>query len=86
MRATSRSRVTEPSVSARSTMLPNSSGVVRRPSVCTDSVKAPGDTAGAWLMAPAATCRLAARIASMTSPAVRLWAATRAGSSHTRIE
>ena len=34
---------------------------VSRPSVCTDSWKAPGDVAGGWLIAPAATCRLAAR-------------------------
>jgi hypothetical protein len=86
MRATSRSRVTEPSGSARSTMLPNSSGEVRRPSVLTVSVKPPGETAGAWLIAPAATCRLAARMAIISSVAVRLWPATRAGSSQTRIE
>ncbi len=67
-------------------MLPNSSGALRRPSVCTVSVNAPGDVAGAWLIEPAATCRLAARMAMMTSEAVRPRAATFAGSSHTRIE
>ena len=82
----SRRRVTEPSGSARITMFSNSSGELSRPRVRTDKVKAPGDTAGAWFTAPAATWRLAARNARTTSPAVRLRAATRAGSSQTRIE
>ena len=82
----SRTRVTRPSGSVATTMSPNCSGLVSRPSVCTATWKAPGDVAGGWLMAPAATCTLAARSAATTSPAVRPRAATRAGSSQTRIE
>jgi hypothetical protein len=82
----SRRRVTDPSASARITMFSNWSGELSRPSVRTDRVNPPGDTAGAWLTAPAATWRFAARSASTTSPAVRLRAATRAGSSQMRIE
>src|SRR5271169_1155118 len=49
-----------PPGSARTTMLPNCSTSASRPSVCTDNWNAPGDFAGGWLIAPAATWRLAA--------------------------
>jgi len=67
-------------------MSPNCSTSDSRPSVCTASWNAPGDTAGGWLIAPAATCRLAARNAATTSSAVRPRAATLPGSSQIRIE
>ena len=81
----SRRRIVEPSVSARTTMSSNCSVVVSRPSVLTDNWNAPADVAGGWLIAPAATCRLAARSAATTSLAVRLRDATLAGSSQTRM-
>ena len=52
----------------------------------TESWKASSDLAGGWLSAPAATCTFAALSAATTSPAVRLRAATLAGSSQIRIE
>jgi len=66
----------------------NPTDVVVRPADDADleRVLAWCEEAGAWLIAPAATCRLDARMAIITSVAVRLWLATRAGSSQTRIE
>ena len=64
----------------------NCSGLVSRPSVCTATWKPPGDFAGGWLIAPPATCTLAARSAVTTSLAVRPRDCTLAGSSQTRME
>ena len=64
----------------------NCSGLVSRPSVCTATWNPPGDFAGGWLIAPAATWTLAARKAATTSSEVRPRDCTLAGSSQTRIE
>jgi hypothetical protein len=64
----------------------NCSGEASRPCACSAISKAPALLArGAWPMAPAATCTFARWRAATTSPADRPRAATRSGSSQTRM-
>ena len=67
------------------TMLPNSSVLVRRPSVCTEIWNAPGLSIGGWLSTPEATCTFCPASAVTTSFAVRPSDCRRSGSSQTRI-
>ena len=67
MRATSRSRTTEPSVLARSTMAPNAATEPSWPSTTTVAEIPCPATLGRSPIAPAETCAFWARIAATTS-------------------
>ena len=87
MRATSRSRTTDPPPgSARTTMSPNCSGVDRRPTALTCISKAVPAGAGDWPILPAATWMFCSAMAFWTSVAVMPSLASRSGSSQTRME
>ena len=60
--------------------------MVRRPSVCTDSSKAPGDVAGGWLMDAGGDLQVGRLQRSDDLAGRQAGAATLAGSSQTRIE
>src|SRR5665811_2073525 len=72
MRATSRKRTLEPSVLARSTMLPNSSAEVNWPFTTTVAETPWPATLGSSPMVPEDTCTFCARMAATTSAGDRL--------------
>ena len=84
-RATSRRRVTAPSLPVFSTMAPNSSGVSRRPRAFTSSCVVAPVGCGEAPMAPADTWMFCSWMAPMMSSAVRPRFAAWSGSIQTRI-
>ncbi len=72
MRATSRSRTAEPSVLARSTMLPNCSTLESWPLTTTVAAIAWPVMLGRSPMVPEATCAFCARMAALMSADDRL--------------
>ena len=85
-RPRSRMRIRPPvEGSVRTMMSANSSSFARRPCVLTASWNSVPAGAGDAPTVPAATCAFCSRIAAMTSPVVRLRAASLAGSSQMRI-
>ena len=85
MRATSRSRTVEPSVLARSTMLPNCSTEVSWPATTTVALIGWPATIGRSPIVPDETCAFCARIAALTSLVERLKPTSLAGSIQIRI-
>jgi hypothetical protein len=85
-RATSFSRTVEPSVLARSTMLPNcSTALVSWPGTTTVAEMAWPCVIGRSPMLPADTCAFCARMAALTSAGDRLKPTSFSGSSQMRI-
>ncbi len=85
-RATSRTRSTEPSGLARTTMSPNCSGVDSRPWVCTFSWNCVVSGVGRAPMRPTGACTFCCWIAWMMSDGTRLRAFSRSMSNQIRIE
>jgi hypothetical protein len=81
----SRTRVTRPSESVRTTMLPNWRGSISRPWVSMLSWNAPCTGTGGWLSTPDATWTFCERSAATISPGVRPRPAMRSGSSQIRM-
>jgi len=86
MRATSRTRSSEPSELARSTIAPNWSGVTRRPWVCTFSWNCVSSDVGRAPMRPTGACTFCAWIAVMMSLGDRFRLTRRLMSNQMRIE
>ena len=84
-RATSETRTTEPSGSARRTMLPNSSGFISRPLVTSCSSNGVARPIGSLPREPVVTCAFCAWTAWSTVSVERESASIRAGSSQMRM-
>ncbi len=86
IRATSRTRSIEPSGLARMTMLPNSSGVDRRPLVCRLIWNCVSSLVGRAPTRPIAACTFCAWIAAMMSDGVSPSSISRSVRNQMRIE